>query len=335
MKSVTVRCVTTHAILALALAGAAMAASSALVAPLQPEQPAEAEQPMTIAKAEALWEAEEWEAAAKAFEELLEREPEHPGFAFRAAFAWHSAGMLDKAIPAHKRAAEFEQVRATALYNLGCAYALQGRSDAAFDALREAREAGFDQLDHMRQDPELDSLHDDERWDSLFEPVEEEEGEDRKSRALDFWVGEWDVYNREGGKAGTNRIELAVNKNLILENWTGASGRTGKSMTYLDPETGKWTQVWVGWHGNVLTLRGDVVEDGVLRFEGKNVHRDGRDPTLHRTTLTPREDGTVRQYIEESTDGETWEPMYDLLYVPTGEALPKGWREKPEPREVY
>jgi len=330
-----VRRIAFHAIVAAALASPALASPALAAGPAflaQPEQPAEAEPPMTVALADQLWNAGKFEEAAKAYEALLEQNPQDGRSAFRAAFAWHTAGKLDKAIEAHKRAAKFEQARPTALYNLGCAFALKGDKDKAFDALMQARKAGFDQLDHMRQDSDLESLRDDGRFESLFEEIEPE-GADAKHRELDFWVGEWDVYARSGKQVGTNRIELVVNNHVILEHWTNTDGQTGKSMNYFAPAPDKWPQVGGGGEGDVLTMRGRL-EDGAITMVGETAYLDGSPSKKHRTTLTPNDDGTVRQFIEESADGAEWKTLYDLLYVPKGQTLPDGWAREAPRRQV-
>jgi len=53
--------------------------------------------------------------------------------------------------------------------------------------------------------------------------------------------------------------------------------------------------------------------DGSVRFQGEVTTPDGI--VLDRTTLTPREDGTVRQLIETSRDGgATWVVGFDAVY---------------------
>jgi tetratricopeptide (TPR) repeat protein len=53
-------------------------------------------------------------------------------------------------------------------YNLGCSYALTGRIDEAFSALRRAIELGYDELAWMQKDEDLASLRDDSRFKALL-----------------------------------------------------------------------------------------------------------------------------------------------------------------------
>ncbi|MEO1136928.1 MAG: hypothetical protein AAFW68_10040, partial [Pseudomonadota bacterium] len=48
-------------------------------------------------------------------------------------------------------------------------------------------------------------------------------------RAFDFWIGEWEVFNQDGSKAGENSIRREEYGCLLVERWTGASGSTGQS----------------------------------------------------------------------------------------------------------
>jgi beta-lactamase regulating signal transducer with metallopeptidase domain/Flp pilus assembly protein TadD len=79
---------------------------------------------------------------------------------------WASTGVallrvreLDKAIIALNNAARLLRYEnSTAYYNLACAYALNGNSEQALDALQRAISAGFDGSEKMSNDPDLRSI---------------------------------------------------------------------------------------------------------------------------------------------------------------------------------
>jgi len=134
---------------------------------------------------------------------------------------------------------------------------------------------------------------------------------------LDFWIGDWDVFDRKSGqKDGTNRIEKILKECAILENWTEASdGSEGKSLFYFQRATGEWKQVWVEDSGGIKekNLQDSYSGEGV-RFQGEIPHKDGSSH-LDRTTLKPISEGRVQQTIEISRDsGKTWEVVYDAEY---------------------
>lgn len=103
-----------------------------------------------------------------------------------------------------------------------------------------------------------------------------------------------------------------------MEHWKGAGGGEGKSLFFV-AGNGNWKQVWVTeWATNpggvkekthVGTLPGKAI-----RFQGRLEHPDVG-TYLNRTTLTPIENGRVRQVIETSQDGgATWETTFEAIY---------------------
>jgi len=137
--------------------------------------------------------------------------------------------------------------------------------------------------------------------------------------ALDFWVGEWDVYiGRE--QVGHDRVEKTLDGCAVIENWTDAAGHEGKSLFFVDYD-GHWAQVWVTENamapgGTKEKVMVDDPPEGSVRFQGVVRHPDSG-AWLDRTTLTPLPGGQVRQLIEVSHDnGATWNPTFDAVYRP-------------------
>lgn len=59
-------------------------------------------------------------------------------------------------------------------YNAACSWALAGKQDAAFDNLfRIARKGNYTDLPHMTSDSDLNSLHQDKRWEEVLALVKE------------------------------------------------------------------------------------------------------------------------------------------------------------------
>lgn len=135
---------------------------------------------------------------------------------------------------------------------------------------------------------------------------------------LDFWVGDWRVFVGEQ-QVGTNRVVKVLDGCAVTEEWTDARGSEGRSLFYVAPGSGQWRQVWVT---DTALAPGGVKEkqliarfpDGAVRFQGE-IAAEGV-VVLDRTTLTPLEDGRVRQVIERSDNGgETWQTGFDAVYV--------------------
>jgi len=56
----------------------------------------------------------------------------------------------------------------TSAYNVACGYALSGQKEEALDWLEIAVKAGFSKIDHLRKDPDLDSLRNEKRYKRLL-----------------------------------------------------------------------------------------------------------------------------------------------------------------------
>lgn len=137
--------------------------------------------------------------------------------------------------------------------------------------------------------------------------------DDPRSHQFDFWIGEWNV-SANGKTAGTNVITRRHQGCLIFESYTTPRGYSGQSFNFYDPAIDKWRQIWVDSGGTVIWYQGNLV-DGEMRFEGELYQRNGP-KALSRMTFTPKEDGSVRQLIERSTDGgTTWTVGFDGHYV--------------------
>lgn len=193
-------------------------------------------------------------------------------------------------------------------YNLACKHALAGERDAAFAWLDKAIAVGFGAVDTMEKDPDLVSLRGDARWPGVVARARARANPCKtlpEARQLDFWVGEWDVRDPGGRLVGRSSIQLILNDCVVLENWSGALGGTGKSMNFWDQQHRRWQQTWVDDRGSVLEYTGHLV-DGSMRY----ATADGR-----RLTFTPLPDGRVRQLAEASSDdGKRWTVRYDFTY---------------------
>ncbi len=132
----------------------------------QPSEPRKAT--ATLEQAHRHQQAGEWDEAAATYAELVEQDPDNPTFAFGLAISLHMGEHYEKAIEAHRKAAEFDQTRGVALYNLACAYALTGQTDKALEALDASGETGFDIHEAAPSDSDFDSIRDDPRFKKLL-----------------------------------------------------------------------------------------------------------------------------------------------------------------------
>ena len=268
-------------------------------------------------EANAAYQAKDWAAAAKAYESIAAREPGN-------AVAWFRAGNSQLQLRAFDRAAlHLEKADALGFvpfftkYNLACAYAGLGRIDDGFRALNGAIDGGYKNVEQLKTDADLAKLREDARFPAVIEKAERVAFPcrfDARWRAMDFWVGDWNVFNTKGQQVGTNSIHPIDGGCVVQERWTDAVGGTGGSMNFFDAATGKFTQVWVDAQGNYLEMKGGTM-DGSMVIAGDSVARDGK-KTLTKMTLTPLPDGRVRQFFETSADaGKTWTASFEGFYV--------------------
>ena len=140
--------------------------------------------------------------------------------------------------------------------------------------------------------------------------------------ALDFWVGEWDVYpNGRDTLVAHSRIEKLYNGCAIRENWMPLRGAGGGSLTGFDPETGRWHQTWIGSSPGVVRFEGGPVGGKMVLTGWWQGSRPNGADGLTRMTYSVAEDGAVRQFGEFSADhGLTWQPNFDFIYRRTAPA---------------
>jgi hypothetical protein len=134
---------------------------------------------------------------------------------------------------------------------------------------------------------------------------------------FDFWLGEWNVYSNDEDRTfqGTNSVTKHHQNCLIMENWTSASGGTGRSMNYYDPVEGHWRQLWVA-DGYSIDYSGGLDGSGAMVLSGKiNDYKSGRSQAF-RGTWTPNQDGSVRQFFEQQdSQSGAWKTWFDGLYI--------------------
>lgn len=139
-------------------------------------------------------------------------------------------------------------------------------------------------------------------------------------RQFDFWIGRWNVVAADGRPLGRNTITSVHGGCVLQEQWTGARGLTGSSVSTWDPRTKEWHQFWVdssgkAWlsydnDGNPSTIRG-TFHDGVMEMTSV----PGTKPMM-RGTWKLLADGRVRQAFDEWDDvAKQWKTSFEGFYV--------------------
>lgn len=270
----------------------------------------------TWEEAGAAYQKADWKTAAADYAAIAKREPKNGRAWYRLGVSLAKSGKPKDAIPAYQNAEAINQ-NPTVRYGLACAYAQTGDSAQAYAWLEKAVAAGFRSLDQIKSDPDLASLHGSSHFDALVQRADWNQrpcAHLTENRALDFWVGDWEVRSQEGTVVGQNSITVENTDCWIHEHWSSGLGGAGESFNFYNATTRKWHQTWVDDQGEIAEFDGDF-HDGAMRLEG---YRQGpaKDRIPARLTLTPLPDGTVRQLGENSTDGgKTWTVLYDFIYA--------------------
>jgi tetratricopeptide (TPR) repeat protein len=274
-----------------------------------------AQQSTNTSVADAHFAAGRWAEAAAAYEKVLQATADNGTAWFRLGLAQINLEKWALAKTALARAVALNALPARSHYNLALVHAHDNVADSVYAHLNEAVKAGMIYGKFIRNAPQFAPLLKDKRMIDLLEQMDRLEfpcKTNPESRKLDFWAGSWDVYV-SGVLAGTNDVQPMLGQCALLENWVGAQAGAGKSLNFFDPQMRMWRQVWIADNGSVHEYKGEY-RDGAMRFIGEIRGANGT-VTMQRLTLTPLAPDSVRQLFEGSTDGKTWTPGFDGLYV--------------------
>ncbi|HEV7763357.1 MAG TPA: M56 family metallopeptidase [Thermoanaerobaculia bacterium] len=116
-----------------------------------------------------------WDDAVDHHRDMTKKYPNSGRAWFNLGYAALQDRDFDTAIAAYRRTLQLGYRPGTSSYNMACAYALQDNEDAAFEWLERAKAAKFDLDDYVHDDEDLDSLHNDPRWEKLTAGLENHE----------------------------------------------------------------------------------------------------------------------------------------------------------------
>jgi hypothetical protein len=136
-------------------------------------------------------------------------------------------------------------------------------------------------------------------------------------REFDFWIGHWEVKNKQGKVIGFNQIEPILGGCGLAENWQSANGFKGKSYNFYDNKTKLWHQTWIDSSGGILYLNGNLQRKSMLLSGNRPAQSPSGESKsiIHKISWTPLNDGRVRQYWQSSNDsGETWQVLFEGFY---------------------
>lgn len=102
------------------------------------------------------------------YEKILKESPDFVEALSALAESYTRAEDYQKGLELDKRLAVLCPEDPLVFYNLACSFALTGSADQAIESLEAAVRFGYDEPEHMSKDPDLESLHGDERFKKLL-----------------------------------------------------------------------------------------------------------------------------------------------------------------------
>ncbi len=274
-----------------------------------------------IQEADSLIKNKKYQEAENLYLEVIKSNPADNQAIFKLASLYYSEKKYDQAIKNYLILAPNKNP--IVLYNLACTYSLNKNKQEALNYLQEALNNGFSPVSLLKTDPDLTNIRGDKKFIEIMNSVKLLENFP-EAKKFDFWVGEWNVFNPQKQKAGDSRIEKILNGAVILENWTGINGYTGKSFNYYDMDKKKWIQFWVDQNSASTYYEGnyDSTKNAIVYYS--HDHVKDISPFIRRLTFYNLGPNEVRQFSQRSTDkGETWTTEYDFSYIRKEDNLSK------------
>ncbi|MFO7898503.1 MAG: tetratricopeptide repeat protein [Planctomycetota bacterium] len=101
--------------------------------------------------------------------DLVELNIDSAGLRIQIGNGFLEEGKHRRALAEYRKALELDPKNDVAWYNIACAYSLMERIDQAVTALEKSVELGYDDVDWMQKDTDLDNIRNDPRYKGLVE----------------------------------------------------------------------------------------------------------------------------------------------------------------------
>lgn len=267
--------------------------------------------------AELAFEEGRWEDAITEYREILAAYAEDRLSLLRIAQAQRELGRHEEALATLEQARTANAPEAMIDLERARNLALLDRSDEALAALDAADHSGLRALRLVEEAGEFDAFRGLSRFQRVYRNVRARvfpcEAMPEASE-FDFWLGRWEVRLPDGTLIGHNTISKRNGGCSIEEQWEGAGGSSGTSVSFFLPSRGEWRQVWTGSGGTLFDITGGFIDDA-MRMEGTIEYVDLDKVVAFRGTWTQSSDGRVRQRMEEfDLAAQAWVLWFDGFY---------------------
>ena len=297
-----------------------------------------------LTNAQALFQAQKWAEAVKAYEAVIKDDPADPRPKAGLAASLYALGEFERALPvsldANRILADPKNqflypglpvgavmVRAARIYNR------LGKVDEAFSWLEKAAAYPIPNVQSLDQEADVSNLRADARRKKFTDSVRANADPCHarpEFRQFVFWVGEWDVLGASGRRVGGSRVERVLGNCALMETYTAAPGSSavpnyvGQAFHFFDTTAGRWVQHYIDTAGTPWDWTGEF-KDGAMRYTREGPFGPSNMPIKQRMTFSSLPEGKVRQLFEQSIDGgATWRAGFDGTYVKRTASQPAG-----------
>lgn len=142
-------------------------------------------------------------------------------------------------------------------------------------------------------------------------------------KQFDFWVGNWEAFDRHGKLLGHTLIEK-IEQGCVLQEWwrgNGAENGAGTSLSMYDRKHTLWRHVWTSARGNFAPIDGGWQGDAML-MTGYFVNDKG-EREFHRTVWKPVPGGVHHVWDSSVDGGATWTVIHEAWLRRTDKVLAK------------
>lgn len=274
--------------------------------------------PVVADPADIAFEAGRWTDAIAEYRKILEQSPDDRLSLLRIAQAQRELGRHEDALQTLEQARTANAPEAMVDLERARNLLAVGQRDDGLAALDAADHVGLRALALLQQHEDFEAVRGDPRFERVVRSVRGRvypcEGMPEASQ-FDFWLGRWEVRMPDGTLIGHNTITKRDGGCSIVEQWEGAGGSSGTSVSFFVPSRDQWRQVWTGSSGTLIDMTGGLTEAGEMHMEGTIEYVNPERVVAFRGTWTQAADGRVRQRLEEfDLAAQTWVLWFDGIF---------------------
>ncbi len=136
-----------------------------------------------------------------------------------------------------------------------------------------------------------------------------------ESKALDFWLGDWQIGVRNEHVNATSKVSLELDDCVVVERWNGGDGHVGENMFGYSADDKSWHGMFADSVGHVHVFVDGQVRPDSAEFTGPSKGEHG-ETVLNRITIRRIGPDRVQQLWSMSSDGgKTWRTVFDGEYT--------------------